>query len=122
MKIKYFSAERQFNNTFEKFFINGYTTVLKKYFSTIITKIQPEEEIPTSDESCIIIKDGSTFYKIETTLDNNQQKEITLDNNQQKEITLDNTNQQKEILFDYNSYGIPPVVFMAFIGSIVTCL
>ena len=112
MKIKYFSAERQFNNTFEKIYINGYTTVLKKYFSTIITKIQPEEELPTSDESCIIIKDDSTFYKIETTLDNNQQKEIT----------LDNPNQRKEILFDYISFGIPPVVFISFIGSIVTCL
>ena len=99
MKITYFSADRQSNNQQEVFYLSGYTPFLKQTFSTIITKIN--DTSISSDESCMVVKDNDNFYKIETSFVEEKKNAL-------------------EISFEYDIWNIPTVVYMAFMGSLVT--
>lgn len=105
MDIKYYYAERKYNEFFEKIFINGYTPILKTNFSTVITRLnQVVDLVDDSNESSIVVQSGNWFYKIETTL------------------CVRQFETSYPIEFDYTKYNLSPQVYIAFIGSIVTQL
>ena len=101
MKITYFFADRQINNQQEVFYISGYTPFLKQNFITVITKIN--DTSISSDESCMVVKDHDSFYQIETIFGEVQKNPL-------------------EIFLDYHFWNLPAVVYMAFMGSLVTKL
>ena len=105
MDIKYYYAERKYNEFEEQIIINGYTPILKTHFSTLITRLnQVADLVDDYNEGCIVVQSGNWFYKIETTL------------------CVNLPNDQQSIKFDYTKYNLSPQVYIAFIGSIVTQL
>ena len=105
MDIKYYYAERKYNEFEEQIIIKGYTPILKTNFITLITRLnQVADLVDDHNEGCIVVQSGNWFYKIETTL------------------CVDLPNDQQSIGFDYTKYNLSPQVYIAFIGSIVTQL
>ena len=105
MNIKYYYAERKYNEFEEQIVINGYTPILKTHFSTLITRLnQVADLVDDHNEGCIVVQSGNWFYKIETTLC----------------VNIEENNQP--IKFNYTKYNLSPQVYMSFIGSIVTQL
>ena len=105
MNIKYYYAERKYNEFEEQIIINGYTPILKTNFLSLITRLNQVADLVDDDnESCIVVQSGNWFYKIETTL------------------CVENVKDQRSIEFDYTKYKLSPQVYIAFIGSIVTQL
>jgi len=105
MDIKYYYAERKYNEFEEQIIINGYTPILKTNFLSLITRLNQVADLVDDDnESCIVVQSGNWFYKIETTL------------------CVENVKGQQSIEFDYTKYKLSPQVYIAFIGSIVTKL
>ena len=103
MNIKYYYAERKYNEFEEQIVIDGYTPILKTHFSTLITRLnQVADLVDDSNEACIVVQSGNWFYKIETTF-----------YSMLPGVCID---------FDYTKYNLSPQVYIAFIGSIVTQL
>jgi len=103
MNIKYYYAERKYNELEEQIFIKGYSPIIDMDFHTLITRLnQVADLVDDSNESCIVVQSGNWFYKIETTF-----------YNVLPGICID---------FDYTKYNLSPQVYIAFIGSIVTQL
>ena len=105
MNIKYYYAERKYNELEEQIIIKGYSPIINMDFNTVITRLnQVADLVDDSNEGCIVVQSGNWFYKIETTL------------------CVDLPNDQQSIGFDYTKYNLSPQVYIAFIGSIVTQL
>ena len=105
MNIKYYYAERKYNEFEEHIFIKGYSPIIDMDFHTNITRLnQVADLVDDNNEGCIVVQSGNWFYKIETTL------------------CVDLSNDQQSIKFDYTKYNLSPQVYIAFIGSIVTQL
>ena len=103
MNIKYYYAERKYNEFEEQIVINGYTPILKTHFSTLITRLnQVADLVDDHNEGCIVVQSGNWFYKIATTF-----------YSMLPGVCID---------FDYTKYNLSPQVYIAFIGSIVTQL
>ena len=105
MDIKYYYAERKYNEFEEQIIIKGYSPIIDMDFHTVITRLNKVADLVNdNNESCIVVQSGNWFYKIETTL------------------CVDLPNDQQSIEFDYTKYNLSPQVYIAFIGSIVTQL
>ena len=105
MNIKYYYAERKYNEFEEQIFIKGYSPIIDMDFHTLITRLnQIADLVDDNNEACIVVQSGNWFYKIETTLC----------------VNIEENNQP--IKFDYTKYNLSPQVYMSFIGSIVTQL
>jgi hypothetical protein len=103
MNIKYYYAERKYNEFEEYIFIKGYSPIIDMDFHTVITRLnQVADLVDDSNEACIVVQSGNWFYKIETTFYNMLPGVC--------------------IPFDYTKYNLSPQVYIAFIGSIVTQL
>ena len=106
MDIKYYYAERKYNEFFEEIFIKGYSPIIDMDFHTVITRLNKVADLVNdNNESCIVVQGGNWFYKIETTFYNM--------------LPVDDV---FNISFDYTKYNLVPQVYIAFIGSIVTQL
>ena len=106
MDIKYYYAERKYNEFEEQIIIKGYSPIIDMDFHTVITRLnQVADLVNNNNESCIVVQSGNWFYKIETTFYNM--------------LPVDNV---FNIPFDYTKYNLSPQVYIAFIGSIVTQL
>ena len=106
MDIKYYYAERKYNEFFEEIFIKGYSRIIDMDFHTLITRLnQVADLVDDSNEGSIVVQSGNWFYKIETTFYNM--------------LPVDDV---FNISFDYTKYNLSPQVYIAFIGSIVTQL
>jgi hypothetical protein len=106
MDIKYYYAERKYNELEEQIIIKGYTPIIDMDFHTLITRLnQVADLVDDNNESSIVVQSGNWFYKIETTFYNM--------------LPVDDV---FNIHFDYTKYNLAPQVYIAFIGSIVTQL
>ena len=106
MDIKYYYAERKYNEFEEQIIIKGYSPIIDMDFHTLITRLnQVADLVDDNNESCIVVQSGNWFYKIETTFYNMLPVDPVFN-----------------ILFDYTKYNLAPQVYIAFIGSIVTQL
>lgn len=104
MNIKYYYAERKYNEFEEYIFIKGYSPIIDMDFHTVITRLnQVADLVDDSNEACIVVQSGNWFYKIETTFYNRLPVSVC-------------------IQFDYTKYNLSSQVYIAFIGSIVTQL
>jgi len=106
MNIKYYFAERKYNEFFEKITIKGYSPILDKDFDTLITRLNKVTDlVDDNNESCIVVQSSDWFYSIKTVLD------------------AKIYNRPFDIInFDYTCFNLSPQVYIAFIGSIVTQL
>ena len=103
MNIKYYYAERKYNEFEEQIFIKGYSPIIDMDFHTLITRLnQVADLVDDNNEACIVVQSGNWFYKIETTF-----------YSMLPGVCID---------FDYTKYNLSPQVYIAFIGSIVTQL
>ena len=106
MDIKYYYAERKYNEFEEQIIIKGYSPIIDMDFHTLITRLnQVADLVDDSNEGSIVVQSGNWFYKIETTFYNM--------------LPVDDV---FNISFDYTKYNLSPQVYIAFIGSIVTQL
>ena len=104
MDIKYYYAERKYNELEEQIIIKGYSPIIDMDFHTLITRLnQVADLVDNNNEDCIVVQSGNWFYKIETTFYNMLPVGVCID-------------------FDYTKYNLSPQVYIAFIGSIVTQL
>lgn len=100
--IKYFFAERKFNNYFEEIKIEGFNENNNLYFTSIITRLNSLDELVKDDDHLIIVKSGEWFYKINTIRYKNK------------------CNITKSVIkFDFKKYNISPHVYICFIGTII---
>ena len=97
--IKYFFAERKFNNYFEEIKIEGFNENNNLYFTSIITRLNSLDELVKDDDHLIIVKSGEWFYKINT-------------------IRYQEKTVKKSIKFNYKIYNMPDNVYISFIGTI----
>tara|TARA_B110000495_G_C22832484_1_gene485674 strand:- start:445 stop:750 length:306 start_codon:yes stop_codon:yes gene_type:complete len=99
MTIQYYKAMRNFNANYEQFMIDGYNPYNNIFFTSIITRLNKDDELVKDDNNLFIVKSGELFYKINT-------------------IRYQEKTFKKSIKFDYKIYNIPDNVFVSFIGTI----